>query len=78
MEQSSCWEANKHLAGQNILRPLWNPKIQCCVYRILPPVRILSTMSPVHTHLISIKSILILSPIYAEVFHVVFSIQFYD
>ena len=33
-------------ASQEIPRNLWNPKVHCCVYRILPLVLILSQINP--------------------------------
>jgi hypothetical protein len=31
MEKSLSWESNSHLTSQEIIRPLWNPKVP---YRI--------------------------------------------
>jgi len=33
MEQSPSWEANIHLASQEITRLLWNPKVYCRVHK---------------------------------------------
>jgi hypothetical protein len=64
MEQSSTWEANSHLASQEIPCLLWNPKIIFRVHKFPPPDPILSHMTAVHTLPISLRFILILPLIY--------------
>jgi hypothetical protein len=46
MEQSPSWEANSFSASQEIPRILWNPEVY--YYIRLPPVPILSQISPVY------------------------------
>jgi len=41
MEQSPSWEANQFSASQEILRILWNPKVQNRNRTSPPPVSIL-------------------------------------
>jgi hypothetical protein len=48
MMQSPPWESNSHSASKEIPGPLWNPKIQYCVYNSPPLDPILSQMNPVH------------------------------
>jgi hypothetical protein len=48
MEQSP-WEADSHLASQEITRLLWNTKVHYRVYKNRPLVSILSQMNPVLT-----------------------------
>ena len=55
MEQSRSWEANRFSASQEILRILWNPKVQ---------YPILSQLDPVHTatfHCLKININIVLS-----------------
>jgi hypothetical protein len=51
MEQSPSWEANIHLASQEIPNLLQNPKVHYCNHKSLPTVPIPSQMYPVHTFL---------------------------
>ena len=48
MEQRASWEANKFSASQEITRILLNPKVHYRIHNILPPVRALSHIHPVH------------------------------
>jgi hypothetical protein len=48
MQQSPSWEANRFLASQEITRFSWNPQVHYRVYKIPPPVPVLSQVNPVH------------------------------
>ena len=48
MEQSPSWEANWFSASHEILRILWNLKVQYSIHKCPPPVPILSQLDPVH------------------------------
>jgi len=48
MEQSLYREANSRSASREILRPLWNSKFYCRVYKNPPVVPILSQINPAH------------------------------
>jgi len=62
MEQSPSWEANSHSTSQEIPHLLWNPKIHYSVQKTPPLVLMLRKTNLVHTfHLVSVRSILILS-----------------
>jgi hypothetical protein len=45
MQQSPAWEANQFSAGQEIPCILWNLKVHNHIYKYLPPVPVLSTIS---------------------------------
>ena len=72
MQHSPSWRANSSTACQEIPHILWNPKVQYCIYKRLPPVPVQSHIDPVHaSHCISLRSILVLSSIFGHVFPVV-------
>ena len=59
MEQSPSWEASWFLAGQEIPRILWNPKVLYLIHNCPPPFPILSHINPVHaltSHFLKIYS----------------------
>jgi len=43
------WEANSHLASEEIPHFLWNLKVHCCVHKSLPLVPVLIHVYSVHT-----------------------------
>jgi hypothetical protein len=45
MQQSHSWEANSHLASQEIPQLLWNPKVLYHVCHNLPPVPFMNQMN---------------------------------
>jgi hypothetical protein len=49
MEEGPSWEADTRLAGQEVLRLLWTPKVHCYVHRSLLSDLILSQFYPAHT-----------------------------
>jgi len=51
MRRYLSWEANSHLAGQQIHCLSWNPNIHCCVHKSPPLVPILSHMNLVYNFL---------------------------
>jgi hypothetical protein len=60
-ELSPSRGAVNYAATQELPSSLWNPKVQCRVHNSPPLVRILSKISPIHTILSYLRSILILS-----------------
>jgi len=47
MEQSLSWQANQFSATQEIPCILWNPKVPYRICKCLPPVPVVSQISPV-------------------------------
>ena len=61
MDQGSCWQANNYSASQNITHNLRYQKCHFRVYKVPPPVPVLSQIDPLHApHHISWKFTLIL------------------
>jgi hypothetical protein len=48
MEQSLSWEADSHLASEEIPCHLWNFEVHYCVHKSLPLDPVLSHVNPVH------------------------------
>jgi len=48
MEQSPSWEAKRFSAAQEIPHILWKPKVHYRTHKWLPPIPILSHLSPIH------------------------------
>jgi hypothetical protein len=69
IEQSHISHNNNVSKSRKILRILRNPRVHCCVQKIPPFALMLSEISPLDTHSVSLISILILASFYAEVFH---------
>jgi hypothetical protein len=87
MEQSPSQEANSRPALQNIPSPLWNMKVQYCLYKKSPAVPVLSRINPVHilhVHYFKIHFNIILplslgfeSGVYFSGFRIIFCMHFY-
>jgi hypothetical protein len=59
MQQSPSGEANSHLASQETLCLLWNPKVHYCVHEGLPMILIQRQLNSIHTfppHFLKIQS----------------------
>jgi hypothetical protein len=61
MQKSPSWQADSRSGSQEIPSPLRNPKIHYRIHYSPPLVPILNHMSPVHTLLLYLTSVLILS-----------------
>jgi hypothetical protein len=48
-EQNPSWETNQFAASQEIPRILWNPKVQCRIYKCPLPAPIFGQLVSVHT-----------------------------
>lgn len=69
--QRPTWEAKSSWATQEIIRVVWNLKVQCSVHKSPPPVPVLSQDNPIHeAHSGLLITILILSSIRAQLFRV--------
>lgn len=48
MEQSPYWEASSSSTNQEVSHILWNSEVYYCIYKSLPPVSVMSQISPLH------------------------------